>query len=87
MFLQLQPYKQSSIKISGAKKLKPWFYGPYKILRKIGGVAYELELPENNRIHNIFLVSRLKKVLGQKIAPCLELPPLDDEGKLVLELN
>lgn len=30
-------------------------------------------------------VSRLKKVFGQHVTPCSELPPLDDEGKLILE--
>jgi hypothetical protein len=29
VFLRLQPYRQSSLKKSGAKKLKPRFYGPY----------------------------------------------------------
>ena len=40
VFLRLQPYKQSSLKISGAEKLKLCFYGPYKVLRRIGEVAY-----------------------------------------------
>jgi hypothetical protein len=30
--LRLQPYKQSSLKKSGAEKLKPRFYGPYRIM-------------------------------------------------------
>ena len=85
VFLRLQPYKQSSLKISGAEKLKPRFYGPYRILRRIGEVAYELELPENSKIHNIFHVSRLKRVLGKHINPCVDLLPLDNEGKLILE--
>ena len=33
VFLRLQLYKQTSIKKNGAEKLKPQFYGPYKILR------------------------------------------------------
>lgn len=39
VFLRLQPYKQSSLKVSGAEKLKPHFYGPYRILRRVGEVA------------------------------------------------
>ena len=47
-------------------------------------MAYELELLEESKIHNVFHVSSLKKTLGQHIAPSTELPPLDDEGMLVL---
>jgi hypothetical protein len=45
VYLRLQPYRQASIKRSGAKKLQPHFFGPYKVSRRIGAVAYELELP------------------------------------------
>ena len=44
------------------KKLQPKFVGPYKILQRVGNVAYKLELPPNlSQIHNIFHVSMLKK--------------------------
>lgn len=85
MFLRLQPFRQSSIKGNGTKKLKPRFYGPYPVVRKVGQVAYELELPLESKIHNTFHVSCLKKALVQQITPSLELPPLDYEGRLTLE--
>ena len=47
-------------------------------------MAYELELPADSRVHNVFHVSCLKKVLGQNVVPSILLPPLDDEGKLIL---
>ena len=50
-------------------------------------MAYELELPEDSRVHNVFHVSRLKKALGQNVVPSAILPPLDDEGKLILVLE
>jgi hypothetical protein len=84
VFLRLQPYRQSSLKKSGAEKLKPRFYGPYRIMRRVGEVAYELELPEGSKIHNVFHVSCLKKAVGQFISTSEELPPLDEEGQLEL---
>ena len=85
VYLRLQPYRQSSLKQKGAEKLKPHFYGPYRVIRRIGQVAYELELPHGNKIHNIFHVSCLKKALGQQVTVTDELPPMDDEGHLVLQ--
>ena len=63
--IRLQPYRQSSIKINGVEKLKPHFYGPYRVSRRVGEVAYEIEFPLGNKIHNVFHVSCLKKALGQ----------------------
>ena len=65
VILRLQPYRQSSLKRSGTDKLKPHFYGPYRVIRRVGEDSYELELLEGSKIHNIFHVSCLKKVLGQ----------------------
>jgi len=45
-----------------SKILTPKFIGPYKILRRIGHVAYEIALPlPLANIHNIFHVSQLRK--------------------------
>ena len=74
VFLRLQPYRQSSLKKSGVEKLKPRFYGPYKIMCRVGEVSYELELPKERKIHNVFHVSCLKKEVGQFINTLEELP-------------
>eukprot|EP00253_Pinus_taeda_P033608 PITA_33608 len=85
VYLRLQPYRQSSLKQKGAKKLKPRFYGSYRVIRRVGQVAYELELPQGSKIHNIFHVSCLKKELGQQVIVTDEIPPMDDEGHLLLQ--
>nr|DAD38797.1 TPA_asm: hypothetical protein HUJ06_013119 [Nelumbo nucifera] len=60
VFLKLQPYRQATVAGQPYHKLRPKYYGPYKILDRIGAVAYKFELPVGAQIHNIFHVSQLK---------------------------
>jgi hypothetical protein len=54
-------------------------------LQKIGTMAYKLELSASSRVHPVFHVSCLKKVIGDKIPVQTILPELDEEGKIILE--
>ena len=85
IFVRLQPYKKVSLKQGGKNKLAPKFYGPYQISNKISQVAYKLQLPDKSRIHNVFHVSCLKKMLGQHQTVQTILPMLDDEGRVSWE--
>lgn len=66
-------------------KLAPKYYGPYKVLQKIGSMAYKLELPATSRVHPVFHVSCLKKIIGDKIPIQTIFLEFDEEGKVILE--
>ncbi|GJU27282.1 putative reverse transcriptase domain-containing protein [Tanacetum coccineum] len=68
-------------------KLSPCYIGPFKILARVGPVAYTLELPkELNGIHSTFHVSNLKKCLaeGDIVFPMDEIQ-LDDKFHMIEE--
>jgi hypothetical protein len=85
VFLHLQPYKKTSLKEKSHQKLAPKFYGPYTILKHIGPMAYKLALPNHSKLHPVFHVSCLKKVLGSNCRVQTSLPELDEEGSIWLQ--
>jgi hypothetical protein len=58
---------------------------PYKVLQRIGSIAYKLELSPSSHVHLVFHVSCLKKVTGDKITIQTILPEINKEGKIILE--
>ena len=62
-------------------------YGPYQITKKISQVVYKLQLPNKSHIHNFFHVSCLKKMSRKHQKVQKILPMLDDEGRIIWELE
>nr|GEV57139.1 hypothetical protein [Tanacetum cinerariifolium] len=66
VMLKVSPWK-GVICIGKHAKLSPRYIVPFKIIERIGPVAYKLELPEKlHGIHNTFHVSHLKKCLADE---------------------
>lgn len=64
VYVKLQPYFQHSLRSQSPHKLGRRYFGPFKVLKQIGEVAYKLDLPEAGRIHPVFHISMLKKCTG-----------------------
>ena len=60
VYVKVKP-KKSSLRLGSCFKLFPRYCGPFEILARIGPVAYQLALPVNIKVHNVFPVSLLKK--------------------------
>ncbi|GJY50490.1 putative reverse transcriptase domain-containing protein [Tanacetum coccineum] len=61
VMLKVSPWK-GVIRFGKCGKLSPRFVGPFKVIERIGPVAYKLEFPDKLRgIHNTFYVSNLKR--------------------------
>jgi hypothetical protein len=63
VYLKVSPLRgMRRFKVKG--KLSPHFIGPFRVFRRVGEMAYQLELPNNlSGEHNVFHMSQLKKCL------------------------
>jgi hypothetical protein len=63
VYLKVSPLRgMRRFKVKG--KLSPCFIGSFVVFRRVGEMAYQLELPDNlSNVHIVFHVSQLKKCL------------------------
>ncbi|GJS99077.1 putative reverse transcriptase domain-containing protein [Tanacetum coccineum] len=86
VLLKVSSWK-GAVRFGKRGKLSPYYIGPFKILARVGPVAYTLELPEGLKgIHSTFHVLNLKKCLaeGDIIVPMDEIQ-LDDKLHMIEE--
>ncbi|GKE28791.1 hypothetical protein Tco_1444175 [Tanacetum coccineum] len=84
--LKVPPWK-GFIRFGKQGKLNPRYIGPFKVLEKVGDIAYKLELPQElSRVHNTFHVSNLKKCYSDEpLAIPLDGLHIDDKLRFVEE--
>lgn len=85
MYLKMQPYKHNALRLHRTLKLHSKFYGPSRVLEKIGRATYKLLLPKGCQIHPMFHVNQLKGHVGPKVILSKELPLVDAEGHIFTE--
>ncbi|GJQ93551.1 putative reverse transcriptase domain-containing protein [Tanacetum coccineum] len=86
VMLKVSPWK-GVVRFGKRGKLNPRYVGPFRVLAKVGKVAYRLELPQElSRVHHTFHVSNLKKCYadGPLVMP-LEGVHVDDKLQFVEE--
>ncbi|GJU83198.1 putative ribonuclease H-like domain-containing protein [Tanacetum coccineum] len=88
VMLKVSPWK-GVVRFGKRGKLNPRYVGPFKVIERVGEVAYKLELPEElSRVHNTFHVSNLKKChADEPLAVPLDGLHLDDKLHFVKRLK
>nr|GEW68469.1 putative reverse transcriptase domain-containing protein [Tanacetum cinerariifolium] len=86
VFVRVYPWK-GVIRFGKRGKLNPRYIGPFKILAKVGTVAYRLELTEQlSKVHSTFHVSKLKKCMADEpLAIPLDEIQVDDKLNFIKE--
>ena len=65
VYLKLQSYRQFLVDRRSNAKFAAKYFGPFKVLKKIGLVAYLLDLPTKSKLHPVVHVLVVKPHVGQ----------------------
>jgi hypothetical protein len=84
VYLKVSPFKGTH-RFRVKSKLAPRFIGPFRITKRVGVVAYQLDLPQSlSTVHNVFHISQLKKCL-RVLTEVVDLETLDLQVGLTYE--
>ncbi|KAK1439957.1 hypothetical protein QVD17_05782 [Tagetes erecta] len=86
VMLKVSPWK-GAVRFGKKGKLSPRYVGPFRIIERVGPVAYRLELPDElGNVHDTFHISNLKKCLSDEslVIPLREIR-IDDKMYFVEE--
>ncbi|GJR97987.1 putative reverse transcriptase domain-containing protein [Tanacetum coccineum] len=86
VMFKVSPWK-GVVRFGKRGKLNPRYVGPFRVLAKVGKVAYKLELPQElRRVYHTFHVSNLKKCYADEpLVMLLEGIHVDDKLQFVEE--
>ena len=84
VFLKVIP-KHSNLILGKDRRLSPRFAGPFKILKRVGTLAYQLELPENIKVHPVFHGCLLKSYVTNPSHILQDKSRIMEDGTLKVE--
>jgi hypothetical protein len=62
VYLKLQPSRHHALNLHQHLRLATKYYGPFRVLERVGPATYRIQLPSNVDVHPIFHVSQPKNM-------------------------
>jgi hypothetical protein len=87
VYLTVQSCRPPPWRRYGAERMRPFLFGYFRVNERDGEVFYEMEFTTSSQGHSIYHVSCLQRAWGPQVTTPIELPPLDERGRMLLTLE